>query len=230
MIQDIATLVQSALTQEMKLDNTANHLANATTTGFKADILSFDEALQAHSTVDFREGDIRETGNVLDLALSGDGFFKIQTENGMRYTRNGTFRLNNDHILVTQNGSPVMGENGPIFIQGSYVEINENGEIFVDSEQLKKQRVDRLKMVTFSAKENLVKEGESLFKYTGDPLDEVDSDSVAVTQGAVEMPNTSVVIEMTKMVETMRIYEAYMKIIQTFDDVDGKIINELGRT
>ena len=230
MIQDITIIVQSALTQEMKLENTANHLANATTTGFKADLLSFDEALQAHSTIDFRQGDLRETGNVLDLALSGEGFFKIQTENGIRYTRNGTFSLNNDHILVTQNGSPVMGENGPIFIQGSYVEINENGEIFVDNEKLEKQRVDRLKMVTFSAKENLVKEGESFFQYTGDPSEEMDSDSVTVTQGALEMPNTSVVIEMTKMVETMRTYEAYMKIIQTFDEVDGKIVNELGST
>ncbi|HIJ57271.1 MAG TPA: flagellar hook-basal body protein [Deltaproteobacteria bacterium] len=224
MIQDISTIVQSALSQEMKLDNIANHLANASTTGFKADILSFDEALQAHSTVDFTQGDFRETGNVLDLALSGDGFFKIQTQQGMRYTRNGTFSLNKDNILVTGNGDQVMGESGPISIQGSNVQVNENGEVFVDNSQ-----EGKLSIVTFSSKEKLIKEGESLFKYIGEATDEIGSETALIKQGSLEMPNTILVIEMTKMVETMRTYESYMKILQTFDDVDAKLVNELGK-
>ena len=229
MIQDITTTVQSALAQEMKLENIANHLANATTTGFKADILSFDEELQVHSTVDFTPGSFRETGNVLDLALSGDGFFKIQTQQGMRYTRNGNFSLNRDKILVTENGDPVMGENGPITIQGSNaqindVQINEGGEVFVDL-----NRVGKLNIVTFSSKENLIKEGESLFEYIGEATDETGSENALVKQGSLEMPNTILVIEMTKMVETMRTYESYMKIIQTFDEVDSKLVNELGK-
>ncbi len=224
MIQDLLPLVQSALAQEMKLDTTANHLANASTTGFKADILSFDEALQVHSTVDFSQGDLRETGNVLDLGLSGDGFFKIQTGQGIRYTRNGTFSLNKNNILVTENGDQVLGENGPIFIQGTNIHINERGEVFVDNGQ-----VGRLKVVTFSTKDNLSKAGESLFEYSGELTDEKTSESVTVKQGSLEMPNTRIVIEMTKMVETMRTYESYMKIIQTFDDVDSNLINEVGR-
>ncbi len=224
MIQDITAIVQSALKQEMKLDNIANHLANASTTGFKADILSFDEELQAHSTVDFTQGDFRETGNVLDLALSGDGFFKIQTQQGIRYTRNGTFSLNRDNILVTENGDQVMGDSGPISIQGSNVQINENGEVLVDSDQ-----VGKLSIVTFSSKENLIKEGESLFEYTGEATDETGSETAFVKQGSLEMPNTILVIEMTKMMETMRTYESYMKIIQTFDEVDTKLVNELGK-
>jgi flagellar basal-body rod protein FlgF len=229
MIQDIKTTVQSALAQEMKLENIANHLANATTTGFKADILSFDEELQVHSTVDFTPGNFRETGNVLDLALSGDGFFKIQTEQGMRYTRNGNFSLNRDKILVTENGDPVMGVNGPISIQGSNtqindVQINEKGEVFVDLD-----RVGKLNIVTFPSKENLIKEGESLFEYTGEATDETGAETALVKQGSLEMPNTILVIEMTKMVETMRTYESYMKIIQTFDEVDSKLVNELGK-
>ena len=229
MIQDITTTVQSALAQEMKLENIANHLANATTTGFKADILSFDEELQAHSTVDFTQGNFRETGNVLDLALSGDGFFKIQTEQGMRYTRNGNFSLNRDKILVTENGDPVMGVNGPISIQGSNtqindVQINEKGEVFVDLD-----RVGKLNIVTFPSKENLIKEGESLFEYIGEATDETGAETALVKQGSLEMPNTILVIEMTKMVETMRTYESYMKIIQKFDEVDSKLVNELGK-
>ena len=224
MIQDITTIVQNALTQEMKFQNITNHLANASTTGFKADILSFDEELQAHSTVDFSQGGIRETGNVLDLALSGDGFFKIQTQQGMRYTRNGTFSLNRNNILVTENGDQVMGESGPISIQGSNVQVNENGEVSVDNDQ-----VGKLSIVTFSSKENLIKEGGSLFEYTGEATDETGSETALVKQGSLEMPNTILVIEMTKMVETMRTYESYMKILQTFDDVDTKLVNELGK-
>ena len=224
MIQDITTTVRSALAQEMKLENIANHLANATTTGFKADILSFDEELQAHSTVDFSQGGIRETGNVLDLALSGDGFFKIQTQQGIRYTRNGTFSLNRDNILVTENGDQVMGESGPISIQGSNVQINQDGEVSVDNDQ-----VGKLSIVTFSSKENLIKEGESLFEYTGEATDETGSETALVKQGSLEMPNTILVIEMTKMVETMRTYESYMKVLQTFDEADTKLVNELGK-
>ena len=224
MIQDITTIVQNALTQEMKFQNITNHLANASTTGFKADILSFDEALQAHSTVDFSQGGIRETGNVLDLALSGDGFFKIQTQQGIRYTRNGTFSLNRNNILVTENGDQVMGENGPISIQGSNVQINENGEVSVDNDQ-----VGKLSIVTFSSKENLIKEGESLFEYTGEATDETSSETALVKQGSLEMPNTILVIEMTKMVETMRTYESYMKVLQTFDEADTKLVSELGK-
>ena len=224
MIQDITTIVQNALTQEMKFQNITNHLANASTTGFKADILSFDEELQAHSTVDFSQGGIRETGNVLDLALSGDGFFKIQTQQGIRYTRNGTFSLNRNNILVTENGDQVMGESGPISIQGSNVQINQDGEVSVDNDQ-----VGKLSIVTFSSKENLIKEGESLFEYTGEATDETGSETALVKQGSLEMPNTILVIEMTKMVETMRTYESYMKVLQTFDEADTKLVNELGK-
>ena len=78
-------------------------------------------------------------------------------------------------------------------------------------------------------KENLIKEGESLFAYTGSDSDETVSDNVAVKQGSLEMPNTTLVVEMTKMVETMRTYESYMKVIQTFDEVDTELINELGK-
>lgn len=224
MIQDITTIVQNALAQEMKFQNITNHLANASTTGFKADILSFDEELQAHSTVDFSQGGIRETGNVLDLALSGDGFFKIQTQQGIRYTRNGTFTLNRDNVLVTENGDQVMGESGPISIEGANVQINRNGEVFVDNDQ-----VDKLSIVTFSSKEKLMKEGESLFEYTGEAEDETGSETTLVKQGSLEMPNTILVIEMTKMVETMRTYESYMKVLQTFDEADTKLVSELGR-
>ena len=224
MIQDITTIVQNALAQEMKFQNITNHLANASTTGFKADILSFDEELQAHSTVDFSQGGIRETGNVLDLALSGDGFFKIQTQQGIRYTRNGTFSLNRNNILVTENGDQVMGESGPISIQGSNVQINQDGEVSVDNDQ-----VGKLSIVTFSSKENLIKEGESLFEYTGEATDETGSETALVKQGSLEMPNTILVIEMTKMVETMRTYESYMKVLQTFDEADTKLVNELGK-
>ncbi len=79
MILQMTVPVQGGLRQEKQLEIIANHIANASTTGFKPDILSFDETFRASLTVDHRQGAIKKTGNNLDLAIDGNGFFKIQT-------------------------------------------------------------------------------------------------------------------------------------------------------
>lgn len=229
MITDVAQVVQSALREERKLEAISNHLANATTTGFKADILSFDDTLAIRMTTDFSPGEIRQTGNDLDVALSAEGFFKIQTPNGIRYTRNGTFTLDRENQLVTQNGDPVLGESGPILIEGTggrvnNIHISDRGEIRVDN-----QLAGRLAVVEFEATEKLKKKGESLFVYDGPATDEKAVDALQIQQGALESSNVVTVIEMTKMVETMRRYEACMKMLQSVDETDSKLINLLGQ-
>ncbi len=224
MILEITTPVQTGLKQERKMETIANHLANVDTSGFKADILSFDEMLNIHMAVDFTQGDIKMTGNNLDFAISGEGFFKVQTQQGVRYTRSGNFTLNNEGLLVTQNGDPVLGEGGEITIKGTDIYCNEAGEIFVDG-----TLSDKLDIVTFNSLENLQKEGSSLFVYKGDPADATAPEKVSVKQKALERPNVSTVVEMTKMIETMRTYEALQKMIQSFDETDSKIINEAAR-
>ena len=224
MIQQMGYVVQGGLRQQLKLETQMNHLANVNTTGFKADIVSFDEMLRAKMTVDFTPGDLQQTGNDLDLALGDDGFFKIQTPDGVRYTRNGTFSLNADRMLVTQSGDLVLGDRGPILIEGTHIEINEAGEIRVDN-----QLAGNIAVVAFAEKEKLAKEGESLFAYTGPESDETVPEKISVLQGALESSNVRTVMEMTKMVETMRSFESCMKILRTLDETDTRVITELGR-
>jgi len=230
MILDAAQIVQAGLRQELKLDVIANHLANVTTPGFKADILSFDEVLNVKMTTDHSPGAIIKTENVLDFAIEGEGFFKIETPQGIRYTRNGAFALNSDNMLVTQNGDPVLGEGGPILIAGNQIEVNDAGEIWVEDPSTKNfEMVDKLAVVTLASMDRLVKEGGSLFVHNGAPTDETAAQKIRVGQGQLEAANIDNVMEMTKMIDTQRKYESYTKMLQALDETDSKSVNELGK-
>ncbi len=224
MILELTRPVQGGLRQEIKLDIIANNLANADTAGFKADFLAFDNMLRAQMVTDHSQGDLKVTGNKLDIALADEGYFAIQTQNGVRYTRNGNFTVNNQGELVTQTGNSVLGDGGTIVIEGSDVNINGSGEIQVEG-----AIAGRLKVVTFENIGNLKKEGNSLFVYEGDAADEKIPEDILVKQGALEMSNISTVVEMAKLIETQRMYEAYKNMIQTFDEINGKAISEVGR-
>lgn len=223
MILQFTNPVQGGLRQERKLEMIANHLANVDTSGFKTDMVTFDQMLQSEMGIDFSPGPLKSTGNALDVALGEDGFFKVQTPRGERYTRNGNFTLDAENILVTANGNPVMGEGGEITIDGSDVRINREGEIFVDGEL-----VDKLAVVTFESMQKMTKDGDSLFAAPADSP-EVSLENPVVQQGAVEGSNVEAVVEMTRMIETMRTYEAIQKMIQAYDETDGKIISEVGK-
>lgn len=224
MLLEMTRPVQGGLRQERKLDVTSNHLANSDTAGFKKDVLSFDRVFRAQLNTDLTQGDIRKTDNKLDIALSDEGFFKVETPQGIRYTRNGGFSLNADGVLVTRNGDPVLGQNGPVTIDGEAVEINTSGEILVDGGV-----VDSLAVVTFDALENLVKDGASQFVYRGNISDEKTPATVSVVQGALEGSTVSVVNEMVSMIEEHRMYETYQKMMLTFDELDNKAINDVGK-
>ncbi len=230
MISEATDVIQAGLRQELKMEMIINHLANVSTSGFKADVLSFDQLLQAEMTIDFTQGDFIKTGNPLDLALNGDGFFKIETQRGIRYTRNGTFSLNSNNMLVTHNGDLVLGERGPIFIPEGRIHINDAGEIWVQDETTGNMELTgKPAVIDFAQKDRFTKEGESLFIYEGSPLDETAAPNTIVRQGELEMPNVTTVVEMTKMIETMRNYESCMKTLQALDETDAKAINELGK-
>ena len=220
MLLEMTRAAQTGLRKERQYELSSNHLANANTVGYKKEILSFDKMMKARLTTDHSDGDVRLTGNKLDLALQGNGFFKIQTPEGFRYTRNGNFTLNSEGLLVTQKGAPVIGGGGPISIQGVNVFINEAGEIFVDGEA-----TVNLEVVDFIDREELQKEGENLFSFKGNPLDEIVPEEVKVVQGGLETANLSTVYEMTKMIETQRMYETAQKMIRTLDELDTKAIS-----
>lgn len=231
-----------ALMQQMRLDVLSNNLANSNTSGFKADIPIFrilpeetpTDATQISLTLsplyapmeaitDFSGGAVVKTGNPLDAAIVGDGFFKIQTDNGVQYTRNGSFTINENGVLCTAQGSPVMGQSGEISIDGNRVEIGDLGEVYVDGDQ-----VDRLQIVDFPKPYMLKKNGETQFSSEDLGQESIIEDSYHISQGFVEASNVNIIQTMTEMIETLRVFESYQRVIQSADDTLAKTVNEVG--
>ena len=191
---------------------------------------------------DFDQGSLQRTENNFDLALEGRGFLTIKTERGERYTRNGSFTINQDGILMTHNGYPVMGENGIIRVQHNNFIVNERGEILVnsaidpnavvgmaDNDWSQPVVLDRLKLADFEKIRELKKEGDSLWKeteYSGPPIP---PGNLKVIQGFLEKSNVNMIREMVEMIEVQRSYEANQKAVQTHDTELGRLINEVAR-
>jgi len=193
---------------------------------------------------DFGQGSLQRTENSFDLALEGQGFFTVMTERGERYTRDGSFTINQDGILMTHNGNPVMGENGIIRIQKHNFMINERGEVIVNGDLSANPRdvvsiasndwsnpvvIDKLKVVSFENMRHIKKEGDSMYReteYSGPPLP---PGEYKVIQGFLEKSNVNIVREMVDMIEVNRSYEANQKTVTSHDQTLGKLINEVAR-
>jgi flagellar basal-body rod protein FlgG len=235
-MKGIYTVVSGAVAQERRLGFISNNLANALTAGYKSSKAVFEGVLSSSvidvetnkedntfvgtydSRINFAEGSLVETGNKLDLALQGDGFFVIRTPEGDRYTRNGQFALDADKKLVTHDGFPVAGEGGEISVDGRDVIIARDGSVFVD-----KALVGKLKLVRFAAKEFLRPVGRSLFENMNQGNRELPVVGTSVNQGFNEASNVEVVKEMLDMIACMRAYEAYRKVQQTAGDMASKL-------
>ncbi len=192
----------------------------------------------------FTQGALKETGNPFDLAFEGDGFLSIETSEGERYTRNGSFLLNNDGYMVTKNGDFVLGEKGPIALKKNNFVIDQDGVIYQNStfagderrlvsleenEWENLERVDRLKIVNFKRKRYLKKMGNSYWQSTtesGAARIVISSERPRIRQGFLEGSNVNPVIEMVQMIEAHRTYEANQKLIQSEDSLLGRLIND----
>jgi flagellar basal-body rod protein FlgG len=218
--------VRGAFVQELRLDTIANNLANSTTAGYKHDRLVFDDELARRTQTSFRQGVIHPTDNNLDLAVNGDGFFKIKLTQGVGYTRAGQFMLDKGGQLVTREGYPVLGERGPIAVTGTadQVHIDRAGNVYDRGE-----KVDSIVLVNFKDKTQLKKMGQTMFTAPAQSEQKVPEEKRDVSQGALEMSNLSPVYEMVKMIETHRTFESYTKIIQTIAEMDQKSANQVGR-
>ena len=225
MISGIYNLIDGSLTQQLRFETIANNMANIDTNGFKKNIISFNQALKLESIskADFTPGHARYTGNELDVALDSKGFFKIQTSNGIRYTRNGAFKLNAKGDLITSNGDTVLGQNGSITIDGSKVSIGGDGQVTVDNEPM-----DILMVVDFGNLQLLGKEGSSYYSYKGEERDIFTVQDVSVKQSYLESSNVKATEEMIKMIETYRAFESVQKAIQSIDKITDRMINDYG--
>ena len=232
---------QAALRNQ--LDVVANNMANINTTGYKSQRLLFEEFVmpvaeatefqtpdedlsyvQDYATsFNFLPGSIRTTGNDLDLAIEGQGWFALQTaDGGEAYTRNGAFHLDVNGTMVDASGRPVLTDGGPITFtaEDGKIDISRDGTI-VSELGIR----GRMRLVDFENPQQLTQIGDNL--YTSDePLPIA---NVKVIQGAIEQSNVEGIVEVTRLIEINRAYSSVTKLMSDTDELRRKAIDTLGR-
>ena len=249
MNRGVYTVTSGALAAQARLDAVAQNLANASTAGYKAERLIFRvrpltetaggvpdlvdpvlgrtaaQVVEVATVRDFSQGPVRSSGNPLDVAITGEGFFAVTTPRGERYTRQGTFALDGEGYLVTQHGERVQAENGDLRLPPGDVVIADDGGVHVGGSE-----VGRLKLVTFGDPPALVAEGTSLFAPApGAQPAPLDAGKVHVQAGAIEGANADAITSMVELVDVARGYESYMHALQRLDQVSQRSINDVGR-
>jgi len=169
---------------------------------------------------DFSIGPMRFTNNPLDMAISNEGFFTVETPQGNRYTRTGEFTMDGKGTIVTNDGDPLLGEKGPIVVNGNNVTISEDGDVEVDGTP-----IDKLRLVRFLDPAGLQKLGKSFYAPISSDNIPVPSDEIKVRQGLVEDSNVNPITGMVKMIGGNRVYETVRKAMTTIDRLDEKAIS-----
>jgi flagellar basal-body rod protein FlgF len=236
----IFSTMSGSLAAQTRLDALANNLANANTVGFKmervlqraeraGDVVPPPNAVPTPVTheyvqTDFSQGAISKTGNPLDVALGGAGFFVVKTDRGDRLTRSGDFTIDSAGYLATGDGSRVQGTSGDLSIPKSPVVFGTDGSIRAGD-----QRVGQLRVVTVEDPTKLVRESGTRFAAGDLPLGDAAPGSVQIVQGAIEGANISPVEGLVSMIETVRGFETYMRAAERLDQMTSKAISEVGR-
>ena len=242
MIKGLYNAAAGMIPRESQLDAVANNLANANTTGFKADRRLFrtllnnillqggprgdpinlpDEDYYLHT--DFSQGSLIQTHNPLDLAIAGQGFFTIETAAGESFSRDGNFKLNDAGELIDNLGNRVMGETGPIVIIGNEVVVKGTGEVVVDGGV-----IDKLMITDFNKPYNLHRNGYGYFVPTEDQQGSPAKD-FRVEQGQLEESNVNIVQVMVQMLQLNRAYESLQKSIHAQDETLRMATNEIAK-
>jgi flagellar basal-body rod protein FlgG len=255
MIKAMRTAASGMSAQQMNVDNIANNLANVNTTGFKKSKLEFQDVLYqnykkpgvataigstaptglaigygskpAASVREFTVGDLQQTGNSLDLAIDGDGFFQVQRPDGTTaYTRDGAFKLSADGRVVTTDGYFLLPEL-TIPQDTSSLSVGSDGTVEASTVgQDTPTQIGQLELARFINPAGLSAIGKNLLTQTsasGAPITNTPAQGGlgSINQGYLEMSNVSVVDEMVNMIVAQRAYEMNSKAIQTADDMSS---------
>lgn len=209
----------------------ANNLANVSTPGFRAERVHFEKEMSQASLLqtslskdvenptalnpdefvkisgsytDLSQGSLNRTGNPLDAAISGEGFFVLQTPEGSRYTRAGNFQMDAQGRMVSSEGYPVQGDGGDIVLGAGTVSISEDGTVTQN-----KNIIGKLQIVKINA-DDLLRESAQKFRLKdGGTVEAVANPTVE--GGAVEESNVNAVHELTEMIFAQRLFEALEK-------------------
>lgn len=233
MNKGIYIALSGAIQKSRHMDVFAQNIANVNTSGYKRGTLSFKDHMvpsdspgsieskgrvmteKSKEIIDFTSGTQKRTGNPLDVAISGEGFFVLE---GNRYTRNGNFHMDSEGNLLDNNGIKVLGDGGNLTLSGSKIDITQSGEIFVDDIS-----VGTLGIVNFPDK-SVLKKTDGGFFTTDETGEEA---SAVINQGFLEESNVNVVRELVEMIRSEREFESYQKMIRTFDEAAGMAVRDL---
>jgi flagellar basal-body rod protein FlgF len=230
-----------------RLERIATNVANVATSGYKREILvqraaaptpttfakvyelraeASDGGHGAGSTAevsrDMRSGTLKPTGQPLDLALTGPGYFELATDRGAIYTRNGRFHLDSRGRVVNADGHALVGKGGEITLTGSDVTIDEAGKVRQSG-----RLVDQVQVVDFAPGSTVVPRGGGAFEIAGTPR-ALDESALRVRQGHLENSNVDPAHEMVNLMQTMRHFESMQRVAQVYDDMLGAAIRKLG--
>lgn len=230
----LGLLSGQSVRQLQVLDTTVHNVANVDTPGFKAIMLSYMHDSSSptgrivptmpRETVDFRQGDTHGTGNPLDMAVMGKGFFVLETPDGPAYTRDGRFTINGAGELVNLSGYPVMGDGGPVILNGDDITVETSGVIRVDGLE-----TDRLRIAAFDNPAALTRADDGLYFDSTGRAGIADAEDVMVLQRSLERSNVSAIQEMVRLIEAQRIFESYQKVMHTIQDIDKLSTGRIGR-
>lgn len=216
------------------IDILANNIANATTGAYKGERMIFSEYLvrqardhevnfvrNAGLHNDFRQGNLTVTGNPLDIALQGRGFFVVDTPDGARYSRAGHLRLNEQNTLVTGDGFPVLGDGGPIELPpgGESVVIARDGTIASDG-----TRVDKIRVVLFEKPGELYRTNFGFYNTDQAPIT---TENTQILQNTLEESNVQPIVEITRMIDVFRSYQSAQRASDTHHDLQRRAIQKI---
>ena len=238
------TAVTGSVFQMRRLDVIANNIANVNTVGFRGDRMDFSSYLAQirqreftpyrrqlndiseliHTRTNFQPGMIVSTGNPLDLAMVGRGFFVVDGPNGPLYTRAGNFQIDETGQLTTADGLTVQGENGPIRLrEGLPFEITPEGAVFQEDTE-----VGRLRLVEIENPETMVKIGRGRFRST--QVTRVsEAEQREIMPNSLEGSNINLIREMTNLIQAGRAFESYQKIISMINNVNQQANSKLAQ-
>ena len=223
--------MSGAVAQERAMDVTANNVANANTSGFRAERVTFEEVLGGQgnlsfvtaeeASVDASRGELRSTGNPLDVAVDGDGWFAMQTPQGVRYTRSGAFRIGPEGALIDDRGNGVLDVGGnPLLLPGGPAEVTVDtaGQVIADGVPVGQIQIVQLDEGA------LRNEGGNLYTARGaKPVE-----NAAVVSGHLEQANFDPVRGMVDLIRISRNHESLHQMMSTYREIDQRVVREIG--
>lgn len=219
---DTIEAIARSLSADVRAVNTVSHnVANLNTPGFRAGrtVADFGGVLAPQVALDLGDGPLTPTGRPLDLALRGRGFFAVEREGRVLLSRAGDFRIDLQGHLVTPAGDRVLGESGPIVLDGDAVQIGADGSL-----RSGERALDRLRIVDVAEPAWLVSSNGGVYAYDG----ELAAWGGSVVQGAVERANVDAAGETVRLMELTRHAESVQRAISIYDKAMDTGINRLG--